>query len=415
MAVPATTVWEVRPTVGSDNNGGGFVPGSSGTDWSQQTSPQYALTGIASSGSGNTVLSTLAAADMVGNIAQVTSGTNFNKGMFEVTSVSVGVSITFGTNIGGSSICSGVGASGVINIGGALATLAILYRVINSATQMIASNTIYIKATGSLTLTAVIQNFDVNYFTVIGYTSTRGDNGRATITTSTNSINLYELGNSGYTSFWYNIAFTNTAGTPGDAYYFNSNNTQVVIFQNCLFNGFAIAINFSTYLAYHVLFVACEITGCTTAGVSCEFPQYMEFDDCYIHGNAIGVSVNPNGNSTYGANVLFNRTVIYNNTTYGVIGYPGASGQSGIGLVFSFWNCAIVSNGSDGVNTVGNNSVGQGVWTFNTIYYNNTGYGINCGSAGDSGGADHPLLELIMLFILMVVGIGIIFQFFRVI
>ena len=92
MAQPATTVWEVRPTVGSDSNGGGFVPGASGTDWSQQNSPQYALTGIASSGSGNTVLSALAAADMVGNIAQCTGGTNFNTGLFEVTSVSVGVS-----------------------------------------------------------------------------------------------------------------------------------------------------------------------------------------------------------------------------------------------------------------------------------------------------------------------------------
>src|SRR5271154_2251309 len=33
--LPSTTVWEVRPTVGSDTNGGAFVTGSSGTDMSQ--------------------------------------------------------------------------------------------------------------------------------------------------------------------------------------------------------------------------------------------------------------------------------------------------------------------------------------------------------------------------------------------
>ena len=29
MGQPSTTVWEVRPTVGSDSNGGAFVPGAS--------------------------------------------------------------------------------------------------------------------------------------------------------------------------------------------------------------------------------------------------------------------------------------------------------------------------------------------------------------------------------------------------
>src|SRR5271155_31095 len=119
MAFPTGVVWEVRTATGSDNNGGGWVPGASGTDYSQQTSPQYALTGVASAGSGNTVLSSSAAAAMVGNIAQCVSGTNYNTGFFEVVSVSVGVSITFSINAAGNSICTGVGASGVINIGGA--------------------------------------------------------------------------------------------------------------------------------------------------------------------------------------------------------------------------------------------------------------------------------------------------------
>ena len=42
MALPAATVWEVRPTAGSDTNGGGFVAGASGTDYSQQNAANSA-------------------------------------------------------------------------------------------------------------------------------------------------------------------------------------------------------------------------------------------------------------------------------------------------------------------------------------------------------------------------------------
>jgi len=35
MALASATVWEVR-TAGNDTNGGGFVTGASGSDWSQQ-------------------------------------------------------------------------------------------------------------------------------------------------------------------------------------------------------------------------------------------------------------------------------------------------------------------------------------------------------------------------------------------
>lgn len=174
MALAAASVWEVR-TTGNDSNGGGFVAGQSGTDWSQFDSPQYALTGIASAGSGNTILSASAAADMVGNIAQVISGTNFNTGFFQILSVSVGVSITFSTNAASQSICTGVGASGVINIGGALLTVS------KAQSGAIRSNKIWIKAgtyslAGNVTF-SVGGNFDGTdpATRIIGYNTSRGD------------------------------------------------------------------------------------------------------------------------------------------------------------------------------------------------------------------------------------------------
>lgn len=117
MAIGSACVWEVR-TGGHNNTGGGYTSG--GVDKSQQDAIEWALTDCTSAGAGNTVLNANAHADMIGNVACCVSGTNFTTSeFFEVLSVSAGVSITFGTSHAGASICTGAGANGVINIGGA--------------------------------------------------------------------------------------------------------------------------------------------------------------------------------------------------------------------------------------------------------------------------------------------------------
>jgi hypothetical protein len=169
-ALSGAIVWEIRST-GNDNNGGGFKTGASGTDYSQQTSPQYALTSVATAGVGATFLLSSASADMVGNIAHVVSGTNFTAGFYEITSVSVGVSVTCDANI-----CTGIGASGVINIGGALATIG----KIGSATAnqgAVAQNLICVKS-GNYSLTSTTETFAAtgtvtSPIRICGYASTR--------------------------------------------------------------------------------------------------------------------------------------------------------------------------------------------------------------------------------------------------
>jgi hypothetical protein len=163
-------VWEIRSN-GNDNNGGGFKTGASGTDYSQQTSPQYALTSVTTAGVGATFLLASASADMVGNIAHVVSGTNFTAGFYEIISVSVGVSVTVDANI-----CTGVGASGVINIGGALATIGKIGSA--SANQgAVAGNLLCVKS-GSYSLTSTTETFAASGTTtspirICGYASTR--------------------------------------------------------------------------------------------------------------------------------------------------------------------------------------------------------------------------------------------------
>lgn len=168
-ALSSSIVWELR-TTGNDSNGGGFKTGASGTDFSQQNSPQYALTGVTSGGSGSTFLTSSAAANMVGNVAQVVSGTNFTAGFYEITSVSAGVSVTVDR-----SVCTGVGASGVINIGGALVNPdvnSLLTSVIVAGNKVWIKNGTYV---GSADISSVVAGSAVAPISIEGYNTARGD------------------------------------------------------------------------------------------------------------------------------------------------------------------------------------------------------------------------------------------------
>lgn len=166
---------------GATTNGGGFVTGSSGTDYSNQASAQYALTGLTSAGAGNTLLSGSASADMVGNWACATSGTNVNQGFYSVDSVVVGVSITFSTRKDGTSIASGVSANGIVNIGGAFKLGATSASRTDDdffeAAPNTGGNIYYIKGThttgGPISLSATGTTTLKN--SIIGYNSSLGD------------------------------------------------------------------------------------------------------------------------------------------------------------------------------------------------------------------------------------------------
>lgn len=170
-ALNATCVWEFRGTNGSDSNGGSFDSSiaSPGTDWSQQNSPQYALTNLTTSGAGAVILLASSAADMVGNGIRIVSGTNFTAGDYTIISESLGVSITLDR-----SCCTGVGASGVANIGGAKKDISA-----NSfKTTVVDGNKIWIKenmtpAGGFFSATS--GSYSNGMIKMEGYSSSRGD------------------------------------------------------------------------------------------------------------------------------------------------------------------------------------------------------------------------------------------------
>lgn len=179
-AISANTVFEVRPTNGVDTNGGGFVTGASGTDFSQQNAAQFSGTDLAStSGTTNPCIVTSAThnfvATDVGNIIQVSAGTNWTTGFYQIVSVGSNAA-TFDRACGtAASITGGTWAEG-----GALKTIT------KANGAMVAGNIAWVKAEATITTTASIA---INFTNANsgqqpgfnGYTTTRNDGGQVTV------------------------------------------------------------------------------------------------------------------------------------------------------------------------------------------------------------------------------------------
>lgn len=208
MTISANTVWEIRSTATASNaNGGGFVTGASGVDYSQQDAAQFNLTGVTSAGAGAIALTASAATTMVGNIVHVVSGTNFTTGWYEIISVVAGVSITCDRNL-----TTGAGAAGVLNIGGAMSLNSTLDDALLESAEP--GNIWYIKngsySTGQ-TVALAKAGTAASSIILEGYNSTRGDlptgTTRPTIACAANNFTFgayYKIRN---------IIFTSTTAT----------------------------------------------------------------------------------------------------------------------------------------------------------------------------------------------------------
>lgn len=172
-ALSASTVWEVR-NGGDDTNGGGWVTGASGTDWSQQTSPQYSVTDGVTAGT-TTITSATAnfGTDVVGNIMYVQGGTgSVTAGWYQITARGSASSITVDRSTG---LTAGTGVT--LKIGGCFATPGRASSLMAVAGQKTwwkyhASNFVVSTATpgpaGPITFPSVAC-------TLQGYDATRGD------------------------------------------------------------------------------------------------------------------------------------------------------------------------------------------------------------------------------------------------
>ena len=138
MALQATTVWELRSD-GSDNNGGGYTSG--GTDYSQQAAAELNPTDLAMAQSSTTLTSATGGftSAMVGNVIQITAGTNFDTGWYEITAYTNTNTVTLDRT----AASGGNGSSGTGYVGGALASFGIIGKICTD--HGVAGWTFYVK------------------------------------------------------------------------------------------------------------------------------------------------------------------------------------------------------------------------------------------------------------------------------
>jgi hypothetical protein len=361
MALAAATVWEVRPTNGSDTNGGGFVTGASGTDFSQQNAKNTGTTDKSVTdgvGVGTTTFTSATAnftTAIVGNVIYI------NGGWYQVTARASSLSITLDRS-------PGTGTGWTVNIGGALQTVA---TAIANAT--VAGMIAYCKAESSYTTTAVVTLLTTGFsppIRLVGYTTTRTDNGKFTWTTATNSIKLINPSSSFGYSFE-NFNFTSTAGTPGDCFHPTSGNATNLRIKNCIISGFNVGVNgnFAVDWAIDGLLIEdTEIKGSVSHGI---FNSGLTtLVACAIHNNG-GSGVVLHANSGFNTSLFASFCAFKSNTADGV--NIDSFVHNGF---LSFINCDFVNNGGDGINcafgTGGNNIVLR-----NCIFYGNTTYQVS--------------------------------------
>lgn len=358
MALSANTVWEINPG-GADTNSGGFVTGASGTDYSQQTVVQYTLTAMTTAGISATIATASASSDMVGNLINITAGTNFTPGFYQILSVSVGISITVDRNA-----TTSVGSIGTGVIGGAFASIGQLGLVVQASG--VAGMSAFIKNTGTpVSITSATANISngtyaptVAVLIIQGYTSTRAfGNTNSPPTLQTNVASATQIGGTAAGSFQ-NIIFDGNSQTASKPY-----STNVALFQNCVFKNFnsAPAASASTFF------------GCAFTANSINFVGNFYFCEAYSN------TATPFSLSTAGQTAV--NCLSYNNTGASTDGFASTATSN-----CSFVNCTAYSNGRDGfratvagmcfmVNCYAENNTANGF-----TLTNNTKLLINCGA-----------------------------------
>lgn len=374
MAIAALSVFEVRGGAGSDTNGGGFVSGATGIDRSQQDAAHDSGTNLTVDATTNTDVTPdgyVVSADDVGNIIQITAGAGFTQGFYQIMSIQGGTQWRLDRSPAATTTSGGTWA-----IGGALATIS---KAAGAAS--VDGNIVYVKATATYTFTAFVTLATARIHW-IGYSSARTDwestsiTGRPTITTSTNSTNLFRFSVNCSNFKMSNFIFTNTAGTRD--YCFGQTAGIAVrnaIFNKCRWDGFTGVINITEEGAWTLH--RCEIENCTSHGLTIidnGARGAIVISSCHIHDNG-GWGVNKD--AAFGL-ILIN-SIFARNTTGGAqanLGSTGANGQS-----FVANHCIFEDNGGPGLRLGSTGTSHDPVLLANNIFYDNGTYGVEHSSA----------------------------------
>lgn len=365
MALSANTAWEIRPTNGNDTNGGGFVAGATGTDYSQQNAKNTVGNNISTTdaaANGTTTITSATASftsAIVGNIIFLSGGTGAITAQWrQVTAFTNSTTITIDATIAASTGMT-------MNIGGALQTLS------KASAIYVASNKIFFKAEATQQISAGITfATGVNASNtappsrIIGYTTTRADAGRGTIQLITNS-GLTAITLSGIANYLENFVIDCNSLATSTGITASGSESAVI---NCK------VMNFKTRgiscAQTGAKAISCEVTG-GVAGATNAITLNSGATEaawCWIHDNACpGIQMNADGDAVISCLITNNSGASSDGVQLNSIG----------GSVI---HCTIYGNGSDGIHATSTGGFGN-VNIRGNILANNAGYGLNS-SAG---------------------------------
>jgi hypothetical protein len=367
-ALPAnSTTWEVEQA-GSNNNGGCFIAGSSGTDRSQQSAAFTAYTDLVIGGT-TTLVTSVAhpfGATDVGNCINIVSGTGCTVGRYQVVSVTTLVATLDRAAGTAASVCTA-------NLGGALATLATL----NS--NMAQGHQAWVKTDATYSIsTGVNFNFTssgsaVSFPQISGYTTTRGDNGLVVVQATAGGFSMITISNNnnlyGLTLRNFDLDCNSQVNCQGLSQNDNYTMIQNVKARNWTNGGF----NFNNGFGGGQC-TQCYATGGTglTAAITLNGGWLCNY--CVAAGNA-GPGFSIPGGSCYFCIAANNSGA----TSDGFNITPGTPTTTS--LLF----CVAYTNGRDGIHIVPQNPPPIFVIE-NTIAFGNVGKAINATSTIPAGG-----------------------------
>lgn len=354
MALPSTSVWEVRPTNGADTNGGGFDSTGTGTDFSVQNAKNTVGSNISTTdavGAASTTITSVTAAfttAITGNIIYLQGGSGslaaswYRATFVSSTSITVDRTVAAGTGI-------------TMNIGGALKTLTQLN------TNMANFHQGWVKAESTISIsTGLTFNYgssSTQSTHISGYTTTRGDNGQVTIQTSV-AVTAVTLSNNG--------------------------NLQIFAFRN-----FIIDCNNVTSSVGLVM----QTNGCVIVNI-------------VVKNQKGGIAININGNGSAGGTAINCAVTACDN----VIGFKTSANNLGAQLVYctvtsctsvggtnqpflvddgTFYRCIAANNSGTAADGFGVGAAARPSILINCISYNNGRDGFNLSSS-----ASYPILIL---------------------
>lgn len=415
MALLNTTAFDVR-TTGADTNGGGYNTAAGTTDYSQQDSPQIALTDAVAVGTTTiTSVSGLFTAAMVGNCAYMTGGTGpLASQIYQITAFTNTTTVTVDRNI-----AAGTGIT--MNIGGAMATI---QTAINAAWITAASRVadcwIYVKKgayanTVALTISGSLSATAKNRFRLIGYNTAHGDNPSITsgnqptyAVGSGAGVNGFDAPTSpGLEICYMTFDGTLTTGTKGVIGINNSGNGFRVV--ECKIMNFS-SSGFLNVSTSNCAILNSEITGCNTSAGNgaVDTNVFTLVAYCWIHKNTktgifsnagsglfVGNLITNNGNAGAGDGIsTAGTTNIIGNTVYGCARHGiNCNNNAGDVCTGNVWfNNIIAKCVSNGITAI----AGQVISTvypnvdYNAFYSNGANYSNITAGAHDVSVAVNP-------------------------